>query len=148
MDRAATRAAALAEARRWIGTPYRHQASLRGAGSDCLGLIRGVWRALHGDEPEPTPPYSPDWAERSGETALLAAAARHLDPLEIGAAEPGDVILLRPFLRGPVKHCAILDRESRMIHAYHGRAVTASALSPWWRARIAAAGAFPIPHKD
>ena len=29
-------------ARGWIGTPYVHQASCRGAGADCLGLIRGV----------------------------------------------------------------------------------------------------------
>ena len=148
MTRDETRHVALAEARRWIGTPYRHQASVLGAGADCLGLVRGVWRALHGGEPEPVPPYSPDWAERSGETALMHAAARHLDPVAIGEARPGDVILLRPFLRGPVKHCAILAGEDRMIHAYHGRAVTASALSPWWRARIAAAGAFPIPYED
>ncbi len=148
MDRRATRAAALAEARCWIGTPYRHQASVRGAGADCLGLIRGVWRALHAEEPEAAPPYSPDWAERSGETALLAAAARHLDRLDPEEAEPGDVILLRPFRHGPVKHCAILSGEGRMIHAYYGRAVLASPLSPWWRARIASAGAFPIPKKD
>jgi NlpC/P60 family putative phage cell wall peptidase len=31
-------------ARGWIGTPYRHQASLKGVGCDCLGLLRGVWR--------------------------------------------------------------------------------------------------------
>ncbi len=24
-------------ARGWIGTPYRHQASLKGVGTDCLG---------------------------------------------------------------------------------------------------------------
>ena len=42
------------EARRWIGTPYRHQAATRGAGTDCLGLIRGVWR-------EPLPSI---WASR------------------------------------------------------------------------------------
>lgn len=37
-----TRAAIVAEARRWLGTPYRHQASVIGAGADCLGLVRGV----------------------------------------------------------------------------------------------------------
>ncbi|NCO16648.1 MAG: peptidase, partial [Alphaproteobacteria bacterium] len=42
----------VAEARRWIGTPYVHQSSARGAGTDCLGLLRGVWRALYGVEPE------------------------------------------------------------------------------------------------
>ena len=53
----------LCEARRWIGTPYRHQGSCRGAGCDCLGLVRGVWRAIHGTEPEAPPPYNRDWAE-------------------------------------------------------------------------------------
>ncbi|MGA8997361.1 MAG: peptidase P60, partial [Pseudolabrys sp.] len=38
----------VAETRRWIGTPYRHQASLIGVGCDCLGLVRGVWRAVVG----------------------------------------------------------------------------------------------------
>ena len=52
----------IAEARGWIGTPYMHQASLKGIGCDCLGLLRGVWRAIHGTEPEPPPAYAPDWA--------------------------------------------------------------------------------------
>jgi cell wall-associated NlpC family hydrolase len=56
----------LAEARQWLGTPYRHQASTRGVACDCLGLVRGVWRALHGPEPETPPPYRPDWAEIGG----------------------------------------------------------------------------------
>ena len=43
-------------ARAWLGTPYRHQASTLGAGCDCLGLLRGVWRALYGDEPVAVPP--------------------------------------------------------------------------------------------
>ena len=42
-DVAAARAArVVAEARRWIGTPYHHQARLRGVGCDCAGLIIGV----------------------------------------------------------------------------------------------------------
>ena len=43
-------------ARAWLGTPYHHQASLRGVGCDCLGLVRGVWRELYGPEPEAAPP--------------------------------------------------------------------------------------------
>ena len=42
------RAAIVAAARGWLGTPYRHQASVRGEGADCLGLVRGVWRELIG----------------------------------------------------------------------------------------------------
>ncbi len=36
----------VAAARAWVGTPYHHQASVKGAGCDCLGLIRGIWREL------------------------------------------------------------------------------------------------------
>ena len=71
---------AVAAARRWIGTPYRHQGSCRGAGCDCLGLVRGVWRAVLGDEPEAVPAYTPDWAETAAEPgadALLLAARRY-----------------------------------------------------------------------
>src|SRR5215470_3685481 len=60
-------------ARGWIGTPYRHQASLKGVGCDCLGLLRGVWPELHGEEPEDVPPYSSDWSEATGAEALRDA---------------------------------------------------------------------------
>ena len=39
--------------RSWIGTPYRHQASLKGVGCDCLGLLdRRVARARRRDAGE------------------------------------------------------------------------------------------------
>lgn len=36
----------IAEARRWIGTPYHHQAAVLGVGCDCVGLIVGVGKAF------------------------------------------------------------------------------------------------------
>lgn len=137
------RHAILAEAREWIGTPYQHQASTKHAGCDCLGLVRGVWRALYGGEPEAAPPYTPDWAERQGAETLLLAARRHLVETPLAAAQPADVLLFRMDARAPMKHCAILDEEARIIHAYWGRAVVRSRFAPWWRARCAAAFAFP-----
>ena len=62
---------AIGEARLWIGTPYLHQASVRGAGTDCLGLLRGVWRTMHGEEPEPVRAYTADWAEPSWQAVLV-----------------------------------------------------------------------------
>ena len=59
-----TREAIVTAARGWLGTPYHHQASVKGVGSDCLGLIRGIWRELYGPEPEAMPPYTPDWGQR------------------------------------------------------------------------------------
>lgn len=35
----ALRAAVVGEARRWLGTPYLHQARVLGVGCDCVGLI-------------------------------------------------------------------------------------------------------------
>ena len=61
-------------ARRWIGTPYRHQAATLGAGCDCLGLVRGVWRDIYGDEPMALPAYRADWRDARHAGELLAAA--------------------------------------------------------------------------
>lgn len=114
----------VAAARDWIGTPYAHGQSVKGAGTDCLGLARGVWRDLFGAEPETPPPYAPGWAETGDGEALLAAAARHLHPLPIPAARSGDVLIYRILDKGPAKHCAILSEGTaeagRMIHAYQG----------------------------
>ncbi len=137
------RHAILAEASEWIGTPYQHQASAKGAGCDCLGLIRGVWRAFYGDEPEAAPAYTPDWAERQGAETLMLAARRHLVETPLETARPGDVLLFRMAPHSPAKHAAVLDEDERLIHAYWGRAVVRSRFAPWWRARCAAAFAFP-----
>ena len=80
---------AVAVAREWLGTPYRHQASVRGEGADCLGLLRGIWRDLIGEEPEQAGPYRPDWAEVGGEESLLQAARRWLREIPVEAAPPG-----------------------------------------------------------
>src|SRR6187431_2045039 len=82
-------------ARGWIGTPYHHQASVRGVGADCLGLVRGVWRELYGADAESPPPYSRDWAEAAGVETMLAAATRHLLPIDPGQARAGDVLIFR-----------------------------------------------------
>ena len=135
----------VAAARGWIGTPYLHQASRRGAGTDCLGLVRGVWREVIGPEPEPVPPYSRDWSEPQGDEALWRAALRHLRPA--GAAmQPGDVLLFRMRAGGVAKHLGILAQTGAapsFVHAYSGHAVLESPLSAPWARRIAARFRFP-----
>lgn len=136
----------VAAARGWIGTPYRHQASARGAGADCLGLVRGVWRELRGGEPEPVPAYSYDWSEPQGEERLWGAAARHLREKPGGAAEVGDVLLFRMRTGAVAKHLGILSEAggaARFIHAYARHGVIESPLSAPWQRRIAAVFAFP-----
>lgn len=143
MTGAALREAVLAEARAWIGTPYMHRASVRGVGADCLGLVRGVWRAVIGPEPEAMPPYAPDWAEAGRTETLAEVAARHLRPVPLEAMAPGDVLLFRFRAHLPAKHAAFLSGAGRMIHAYDGACVCESGLAPWWRRHLALAFAFP-----
>jgi len=138
-----TPSAIIAEARAWIGTPYKHQASLKGVGCDCLGLVRGVWRALHGPEPEAMPAYTADWAEAGGKESLAAAAARHLVPVELADVMPGDVLLFRWRAYLPAKHAAILVAADRIVHAHDGAAVAEVYFASFWRRRLAFAFRFP-----
>lgn len=142
----------VAAARGWVGTPYRHQASCRGVGCDCLGLVRGVWREVIGPEPERPPAYTPDWAEATGEERMIAAAARHLRRVDIdgadgGAARAGDVLFFRMIARGPAKHAAILVSDrldgGAVIHAYSGHAVCETRLGDAWLRRLAGVFRFP-----
>ncbi|MCU0886382.1 MAG: NlpC/P60 family protein [Beijerinckiaceae bacterium] len=135
-------------ARGWIGTPYQHQASLKAVGCDCLGLLRGIWRERFGSEPEVVPPYAPDWAESLDRAAasrepLIAAAMRHLSPVEAGAMQPGDVLIFRWRSHLPAKHLAILSAPDLMIHAHDGASVCEVAFSPWWQRHLAAVFRFP-----
>jgi NlpC/P60 family putative phage cell wall peptidase len=141
-DETLTAARAVAAARGWIGTPYLHQASLKGVGCDCLGLLRGVWRETLGDEPELPPPYGADWAEACGRETLAEAARRHLIEIDPAEARPGDVLLFRWRDGLPAKHCAIVSRPGWIVHAHEGAAVCEAALSHW-RRRIAFAFRFP-----
>ncbi len=140
-------AVVIAAARAWLGTPYRHQASVRGVGADCLGLVRGVWREVVGEEPEAVPAYSADWAEVGGRETLLDAAGRWMRAVAVDEMRPGDVLLFRMSPGAAAKHCAILSAddgpEPRMIHAYWGRAVVESWMGTWWRRRLVAAFRFP-----
>lgn len=136
----------VAAARGWIGTPYLHQASCKGAGTDCLGLLRGVWREVLGEEPETIPPYSMDWSEPAQDEFLWRSARRHLIEKQLADEAPGDVLLFRMRDGMVAKHLGIgaeTGASPTFIHAYSGHAVLENALTPPWRRRIVARFAFP-----
>lgn len=127
-------------ARGWIGTPYVHQASVRGVGCDCLGLLRGVWREIAGEEPEDIPPYSQDWAEATKQETLYDALARHFDEIAASEMRGGDVALFRMLRSGPAKHCGIVaERGGRLtlIHARQNKRVSEESFSQSWRRKLA-----------
>ncbi|MCQ8184244.1 NlpC/P60 family protein [Parvularcula maris] len=137
-EAALLRARIIAEAISWIGTPYRHQASQKGHGTDCLGLVRGVYRHIHGHEPEVPTPYG----RRGGrDEVLLEAAKRHLR--RVAEPQPGDVLLFRMRRTQAVRHCGILIAPDRFVHAHDGQSVTGAPLIGFWASRVAAAFSFP-----
>jgi NlpC/P60 family putative phage cell wall peptidase len=160
------RDAIVSEARRWIGTPYHHQASCIAAGVDCIGLVRGVWRALYGREPETLPGYGRDWSEATGREALLGAARRHFIEVHPNEAGSGDVLVFRYRPQAVAKHVGILTislqqpgspaegskytmrlgdplARASLIHAVEGAPVTEIAFTGRWRRRLVAAFRFP-----
>lgn len=138
----------VAAARRWIGTPYRHQASACGAGTDCLGLLRGVWREVLGAEPVLPPAYSPDWSEAGGREEMLTAARQWLRQVPAqGPVQEGEVLVFRMRAGAVAKHLGIAARRGGVpsfIHAYSGHAVVETPLSAPWARRIAGRFTFPL----
>lgn len=133
-------------AREWIGTPYVHQNATKGAGCDCLGLLRGVWREVIGQEPERIPAYSMDWSEPQGEERLWAAALRHLSAKDLSDEAPGDVLLFRMRQGAVAKHVGIVGDvgdDPSFIHAFSRHGVVESRLSLPWRSRVVARFEFP-----
>lgn len=129
-------------ARQWLGTPYRHRASTIGAGCDCLGLIRGVWRSLYGDEPMAVPAYraSPRDPQHAG--ALRTAAERFLVQAE-GELAAGQVVLFRLAGLAEAKHCGVMVSADRFIHAQEKLGVVEANLTEGWARRVSGRFWFP-----
>lgn len=87
------RAAVVACARGWLGTPFHHQARLKGTGVDCVGLIIGVARELGLVAPDfdvEAYPRIPDG------TSLMHLVALHMRALPVDEPlQPGHVVVVR-----------------------------------------------------
>ena len=71
-----SRAAIVAEAMSWLGTPYAHRQRLKGVGVDCAQLPLAVYRAC-GLLPEVEPEaYAAQWHLHRGEELYLDTVAR------------------------------------------------------------------------
>ena len=138
-----TRTHIVAAARGWIGTPYRHQASLKGIGTDCLGLVRGVWREVLGEEPERPPAYGAGWLECRGEL-LAEAARRHMQDIPCTefrrrrrAAVPLALQACRRGTRASQRIAATWCMPRRMPPPWRCRSIA------WWLRHLAHAFRFP-----
>lgn len=95
-DTSVSRAKLVASARGWIGTPFRHQASVKGQGVDCGGLIRGVLLEvglLPSDYVERMPRDAFAYARRPDGVTLKRYCDQYFE--ETGEARFGDIALFR-----------------------------------------------------
>lgn len=133
----------IAAARGWLGTPYHDQASLKGVGTDCLGLARAVWREVVGPEPATVPAYTRDWGEAGAREVLAEGAGSWLLPITVAEAGPGSVVLFRMARGAIAKHVGILTESGSFVHAYQAAGVIEEKLTQAWARRIAFAFLFP-----
>lgn len=104
------------EARTWIGTPFHWQASQKGAGCDCKGLVWGIAREL--DRPEAQSLYASmaDYGARFDGKLLKEGIARIFKPAT--DMQPGDVLLCK--WNGQPGHLAIYLGNDRVISSIPG----------------------------
>ncbi len=133
-----TRREVVAVAFRWMGTRFEHQASKRGVGTDCIGLVVGVARDLEMPEAEE---FASDlmirgYGREPDPGMLLDACSRYLNPCREPVA--GDILLFR--FKAEPQHFALISAPGYMIHAYaQAHQVVENRINDWWYSRKVAA---------
>jgi NlpC/P60 family putative phage cell wall peptidase len=121
------RDAIVAEARKYLGTPYHHQGRVLGHGVDCYGLVEQVARGLGFNVPEGV-----RYSRLPDESQLLAYMDQYANRLNKAEATVGDILVMT--FRGQMRHMAIMT-DVGMIHAYEpmGKVVEHAIDDKWLR---------------
>jgi NlpC/P60 family putative phage cell wall peptidase len=129
------------QARTWLGTPFHHQARLKGKGCDCLGLIVGVVDELSLKDKygQPLAGYDEITYSKEPDGEYLAQKLTSLlDEVPLDDACAGDLALFK--VRENPQHLAIFtDYEGTlgMIHCYaQARRVVEHRLDEDWKSRL------------
>lgn len=135
------------EALRWLGTPFVHQACLKGVGVDCANLVLGISQTLGLVDPAyRAPVYHPAWhVHMPGEWLWTTMLSLGATALAVADATAGDVVLVKwPGCRSH-GHCAVLMPHGQMLHAMVHHGVTMQDYTPGWRRRVGLAVRLPRP---
>lgn len=109
----AQRARVVAEAKSWLGTPYRQLGASKGASIDCAMLLVRCW--VEGGvfkEFDPRP-YPPEWHMHKSEERYLAWMEELA--VEVPTPRAGDIVLYRYGLC--FSHGGVMISPTRLIHA-------------------------------
>lgn len=110
---AVQRAAIVAEALTWRGTPYHHLGDVKGSAVDCAMFLVRVFVDAGMVAPFDPRPYPIDWHLHRSEERYLGAVLDQAH--EVTTPQPGDIALFR-FGR-TLSHSALVVAWPQVIHA-------------------------------
>lgn len=129
------------EARTWLNTPFRHQASVKGIGCDCLGFLKGVARETGAVPRETLDAIPSDYGREPEAAAIRAFALQWLDEVPVSEMVPGDIVFFA--IDGHVRHIGMLT-DYGIIHCLpNALGVREHRLDSRMRAQIRWAFRFP-----
>lgn len=116
MTESEQRQAVLREALSWLGTPWVHNARVKGAGVDCGQFIAAVYQRAGVVDYVPTPEYPQDWALHRAEPIFQRLVEAYAKPVGSDDPQPADIAL---FLYGRcLSHAAIVVAWPKVIHSF------------------------------
>lgn len=141
------RAQIIAAAHSWLGTPYHHQARVKGIGVDCAQLMAGIAieAGLIAHDTVLPQDYSPEWHLHNRDEQLIEHLVRFgcvQKPVE--ETEPGDIIGFK--IGRAVGHLGLMLENDQFIHAQcmsDPKQVVLNSLSAEWKKRHTVTFSFP-----
>lgn len=128
------------EIMRWEGTPFIHQARVRGVGADCIGVAIGVARVFGYDHSVGFGDHR-NYKRSPNTQEMELLLKRYLDPINKRNALPGDLLHLY-FIQRP-QHIGFLLPDNMILHAKEehdgsGMVVVHSIDEFWWSRVVSA----------
>lgn len=107
------RARVVAEAKSWLGTPYRQHGASKGASIDCAMLLVRCWVDAGVFKPFDPRPYPPEWHMHKSEERYLG----WMEALscEVQTPRAGDIVLYRFGMC--FSHGGVMISPTRLVHA-------------------------------
>ena len=117
---AKSRAAFIAEALSWIGTPFVNCGDIKGAGGavDCAMLLTRCAVDTGLLAPFDPRPYAPHWHVHQDRELFVEFLTDRLGAREVAAPRPGDVAVFR--FHRTFSHGAVILNSTDMVHAWDG----------------------------
>lgn len=112
---AAERAAVLEEARSWAGTPFHHNAAVKGAGCDCGSLMSAVFVGRSPIKDLPLGVYSSQWwVHFENEIIVNGMLERGFREITKEEIQPADVAVVK--IARNYAHSCIISEWPKVLH--------------------------------